>query len=286
MHMIYCSKCGSEIPEYGNFCPECGTLVDDKFRTSDYRDENTVRDEYNLKKVNVLKLDDCAACVERYNLSPAEFMTLIYKPKHLDQYFKPPYRITLFYFILKDILELEIKSSRVVIFNHDQVSVKRGTSFEKFLSAPFKPYESIVLDGFTSRNSFLVDTYEKGPLSYEFQSSSFKNLFLEELLNNGLFKFHKKSIISLGNSIDFGVKEYILTDHGTKVREAIFSELGYDLEDRVNELDNLHDYLYILSFFGLDEGLMEDKLTEIQILDHKLTAIIRVYEGKRAGYRI
>lgn len=277
--MVYCSKCGSEIPEYGNFCPECGTLVHEEQVTSNYMDTNAFFTENHLND-QIEMFSGSANCVERFNLSPAEFMALIFRPKYLDKYFKSPYRITLFYFILKDILELKIRSSSLILFNLDHVSVKKGPLFEKSISTPFKPYESIILDHFRSRNTFTVDTYEKGPLSYKFESKIFKNLFLEELLNHGFFEFEKRSVMSLG------AKEYLLTDYGESVREAILSELGYDLEETFSELGTPADYLYILSFFGLDEGMMQDEISKIEILHKKLVTIEKVYERKRGGYSV
>lgn len=272
--MIYCPKCGSDIPEHGNFCPECGALVRDDVETLNNKDEYAV---LNKNHYNDVELFGSAECLERFNLSPAEFMTLIHKPKYLDNYIIPPYRITLFYFILKDILELEIRSSNLILFNLDHVVVKRGQLFEKSLSAPFKPYESSMLYPFRSKNSFHVDTYESGPLSYKFEKGTFKNLFLEELLNLDYYEYKKRSIAG------FGAKEYALTAYGDNVRETILSELDYDLKERILELDTPADYLYILSFFGLDEGMMQDRLSEIKILHRKLWAIERAYERRRRG---
>lgn len=266
--MVYCHRCGSEIPEHGNFCPECGTLAED-----------TLFHEKDNNKVNLLELSDCAACVEKFNLSPAEFVTLIYRPKYLDNFFKSPYRVTLFYFILKGILELEIRSSRLILLNIDHVTVKKGPHFEKSLSTPFKPYESIMLDTFRSKDSFILDTYEKGPLSYKFESETFKNVFIEELLNRDYFKFEKRSIIG------FGTKEYVLTDYGDSVRDTILSEL-YDLPDNLSELGTPSDYLYILSFFGLDETIIQEEKPKIEIFHRKLLAIEKAYEGRRGGHVI
>jgi hypothetical protein len=137
-----------------------------------------------------------------------------------------------------------------------------------------------MLDAFRSKDSFIVDTYEKGPLSYKFESKTFKNLFFEELINRDFFEFEKRSITG------FGAKKYILTDYGESIRETILSELGYDLEETLSKLGTPHDYLYILTFFGLDEGRMHEELSKIQTLDRKLTATERAYEGKRTGYGI
>lgn len=284
--MIYCLKCGSEIPDYGNFCPECGTFVDNELGALNSEDNHIFSTENHYKNDEVLEFSGSTLCVEKFNLSPAEFLTLVYQPKHLDHFFKPPYRITLFYFILKDILKLEIRSSNLILFNLDHVHVKKGFNFEKHIFAPFKPYESLMLDAFRSGKSFLVDTYEKGPLSYKFEKKTFKKSFQEELLNRNLFKYDKRSIASLSKNINFGEKKYTLTDHGKTVRESILSELGYDLEKTITELDTPHDYFHVLSFFGLDEGTMEEQASKIKTLDRKLMAVERTYERSRGGYSV